>query len=33
VSREEFTKIRDEKMKEMGATPGSGGTMKVIIRN
>ncbi len=33
VTREEFTKIRDEKMKEMGATPGGGGTMKVIIRN
>ncbi|MFN0213422.1 MAG: GLPGLI family protein [Saprospiraceae bacterium] len=33
VTREEYTKIRDEKMKEMGATPGGGGTMKVIIRN
>jgi GLPGLI family protein len=33
VTREEFTKIRDEKLKEMGATPGGGGTMKVIIRN
>ena len=33
VTREEFTKIRDEKMKEMGATPGGGGMMKVIIRN
>ena len=33
VSREEFTKIRDEKLKEMGASPGGGGTMKVIIRN
>jgi len=33
VTREEFTKIRDEKMKEMGAEPGGGGTMRVIIRN
>ncbi|MDO8366242.1 MAG: GLPGLI family protein [Saprospiraceae bacterium] len=33
VTREEFLRIRDEKMKEMGATPGGGGTMKVIIRN
>lgn len=33
VTREEFTKIRDEKMKEMGATPGGGGTMKIMIRN
>lgn len=33
VTREEFTKIRDEKLKEMGATPGGAGTMKVIIRN
>jgi len=33
VTREEFTKIRDEKMKEMGATQGSGGTVKMIIRN
>ncbi len=34
VTREEFTKTRDEKLKEMGATPGGGGgTMKVIIRN
>lgn len=33
VTRQEFTKIRDEKMKEMGATPGGGGAMKVIIRN
>jgi GLPGLI family protein len=33
VTREEFTKIRDEKLKEMGASPGGGGTMKVIIRN
>jgi GLPGLI family protein len=34
VTREEFNKIRDEKMKEMGAEPGGGGgTMKVIIRN
>jgi len=34
VTREAFTKIRDEKMKEMGATPGGGGgKMKVIIRN
>lgn len=33
VTREEFSKIRDEKLKEMGATPGGGGTMKVIIRN
>ena len=34
VTRAEFNKIRDEKMKEMGATPGGGGgTMKVIIRN
>lgn len=33
VTREEYTKIRDEKLKEMGATPGSGGTMKIMIRN
>lgn len=33
VSRAEFTKIRDEKMKEMGAEPGGGGGMKVIIRH
>lgn len=33
VTREEFTKIRDEKLKEIGAEPGGGGTMKVIIRN
>lgn len=33
VTREEFTKIRDEKLKEMGATPGGGGTIKMIIRN
>ncbi|MFN0173612.1 MAG: GLPGLI family protein [Saprospiraceae bacterium] len=33
VTREEFTKIRDEKLKEMGASPGGGGTMKMIIRN
>jgi hypothetical protein len=33
VTREEFNKIRDDKMKEMGAEPGGGGTMKVIIRN
>lgn len=33
VTREEYTKIRDEKMKEMGAEPGGGGMMKVIIRN
>jgi GLPGLI family protein len=33
VTREEFNKIRDEKLKEMGAEPGGGGTMKVIIRN
>ncbi len=34
VTRAEYTKIRDEKLKEMGATPsGGGGTMKVIIRN
>ena len=34
VTRAEFNKIRDEKMKEMGATPGGGGgTIKVIIRN
>jgi GLPGLI family protein len=33
VTREEYTKIRDEKLKEMGATPGGGGAMKVIIRN
>ncbi|MCC7465647.1 MAG: GLPGLI family protein [Saprospiraceae bacterium] len=33
VTREEFNKIRDEKLREMGAEPGGGGTMKVIIRN
>lgn len=33
VTRAEFTKIRDEKMKEMGATPGAGGATKIIIRN
>ena len=35
VTREEFKKIRDEKMKEMGAEEGGGGggMMKVIIRN
>ncbi len=34
VSKEEFKKIRDEKMKEMNAEMGgSGGAMKVIIRN
>lgn len=33
VTREEFKKIRDEKMKEMGAEPGGNGTMRVIIRN
>lgn len=33
VTREEFNKIRDEKLKEIGAEPGGGGTMKVIIRN
>jgi GLPGLI family protein len=33
VTRAQFTKIREEKMKEMGAEPGGGGTMKVIIRN
>ena len=33
VTREEFTKTRHEKMKEMGAEPGGGGTMRVIIRN
>lgn len=33
VSREEFKKIRDEKLKEMGAEPGGNGTMRVIIRN
>ncbi len=32
VTYEEFEKIRDEKMKEMGARKGSGGEMKVIIR-
>jgi GLPGLI family protein len=33
VTRAEYTKIRDEKMKEMGAEPGGNGMMKVIIRN
>lgn len=33
VTREEFKKIRDEKMKEMGAEPGGNGSMRVIIRN
>jgi GLPGLI family protein len=33
VTREEFVKIRDEKMKEMGAEPGGGGAMRVIIKN
>lgn len=33
VTREELKKIRDEKMKEMGAEPGGNGTMRVIIRN
>jgi GLPGLI family protein len=33
VTREEFNKIKDEKMKEMGAEGGPGGTMRVIIRN
>lgn len=32
VSRKEFKKIRDEKMKEMGATDGGGNGMKMIIR-
>ncbi len=30
VSREEFEKIRDEKMKEMGATQGKGAVFKII---
>ncbi len=33
VSRAEFTKIRDEKMKEMGAEPGGGGATRIIIRH
>ena len=33
VTRDEFNKTRDEKMKEMGAEPGGNGMMKVIIRN
>jgi GLPGLI family protein len=33
VGREEFKKIKEEKLKEMGATPGGNGSMKVIIRN
>lgn len=32
VTRDEFKKMRDEKMKEMGAVQGKGGTMKMIIR-
>lgn len=32
VSAQEFTKIRDEKMKEMGMIQGKGGGMKMIIR-
>ena len=33
VSTEEFEKIRKEKMAEMGAVNGGGGTMKIMIRN
>jgi GLPGLI family protein len=33
VTREEYKKIVDEKMKEMGAESGPGGGMRVIIRN
>lgn len=33
VTREEFIKIRDEKLKEMGVEGGGGGTIKMIIRN
>ena len=32
VTRDEFNKMKDEKMKEMGAVQGKGGTMKMIIR-
>ena len=32
VSGEEFEKIRKEKMEEMGAVQGKGGTFKVMIR-
>lgn len=33
VTEEEFNRIRDEKLKEMGAQPGGRGGMRVIIRN
>lgn len=32
ISRDEFNKMRDEKMKEMGAVQGKGGAVKMIIR-
>lgn len=33
VTQEEFNKIRDEKMKEMGVTPGSGNNVIIRINN
>lgn len=32
ISRDEFNKMRDEKMKEMGAVQGKGGAVKMIIK-